>query len=56
MRFFKAGTATRTPEDEMAFARLTAIANRLKPQDSTFIEIEPVADEPAADTEPDTLQ
>ena len=56
MRFFKAGTAVRTPEDEMAFARLTAIANRLKPQDSTYIEIDPITDEPAADAEPDTLQ
>ena len=56
MRFFKAGNSPRTPEDEVAAMRLTAIANRLKPQDSDCIEIEPIADEPTSDTEPDTLQ
>ena len=45
MRLFKAGTAVRTPEDEIAFARLAAIANRLKPQDSSYIEIDSIPDE-----------
>jgi len=56
MRLFKAGTAVRTPEDEIAFARLAAIANRLKPQDSSYIEIDAIPDEPASETDPDTLQ
>ena len=56
MRFFKAGNFPRTPEDEAAAMRLTAIANRLKPQDSHYIEIDPIAAETASDTEPDTLQ
>ena len=56
MRLFKAGTAVRTPEDEIAFARLAAIANRLKPQDLSYIEIDPIPDEPATETDPDTLQ
>jgi hypothetical protein len=56
MRFFKAGNSPRTPEDEVAAMRLTAIANRLKPQDSDCIQIDPIAAEPAPDPEPDTLQ
>jgi len=56
MRFFKAGTTVRIPEDEAAAMRLMAIAHRLKPQDSSDIEIEPRADETAPETEPDTLR
>jgi len=36
--------------------RLMAIANRLKPQDSINIEIAPIPEEPAAESEADTLQ
>lgn len=56
MRFFKAGNNVRTPEDEVASMRLMAIANRLKPQDSINIEIDPIPEEPAAESEADTLQ
>ena len=56
MRFFKAGNNVRTPEDEIASMRLMAIANRLKPQDSINIEIDPILEEPAAESEAGTLQ
>lgn len=56
MRFFKAGNNVRTPEDEVAAMRLMAISNRLKPQEPTFIQVEPIGSEPVADTEPDALQ
>ena len=56
MRFFKAGNNVRTPEDEVASMRLMAIANRLRPQASLNIEIDPIPEEAATESEAGPLQ